>query len=103
MAGRKPKEFHEYLSSDVGASHVSHPEYIRSPGTAFLRHAVEAKNAIDLCIRHFPKKSDGRASQATKDSIQHLTLSVLPTIMSHFETFQRYLFGGVFDRSIHWR
>jgi len=101
MAGRKQKEFHEYLSQDFGDSHVSHLEYVRSPGTAFLRHTVEAKNAIDLCIRHFPKKTDGKTSKASKDSIQHLTLSVLPTVMGHFETFQRYLFGGVFDRSIH--
>ena len=68
---------------------------------ARLRHLVEAKSAIDLCTRKFPKNIDGSYSKASLDSLQHLGVSVLPTIMGHFETYQRYLFGGLFDRSIH--
>lgn len=35
------------------------------------------------------------------DSLQHLTTAMLPAIMGHFETYERYLFAGVFDRSVY--
>jgi len=100
MAGKPKKEFHQYLTEGQRGAHVSHDEYLKSPATAFLRHTIEAKSAIDLCSRKFPKNSDGSYSKASLDSLQHLTVAVLPTIMGHFETYQRYLFGGIFDRSI---
>ncbi len=101
MAGKPRKEFYQYLTDGRGGAHVSHEEYLKSPATAFLRHTIEAKSAIDLCSRKFPKNQDGSYSRASLDSLQHLTVAVLPTIMGHFETYQRYLFGGIFDRSIH--
>lgn len=100
MAGKPKKEFHQYLTEGRGGAHVSHDEYLKSPATAFLRHTIEAKSAIDLCSRKFPKNADDSYSKASLDSLQHLTVAVLPTIMGHFETYQRYLFGGIFDRSV---
>jgi hypothetical protein len=101
MAGKPKKEFHQYLTDTGGGAQVSHDEYLKSPATAFLRHTIEAKSAIDLCSRKFPKNADNSYSKASLDSLQHLTAAVLPTIMGHFETYQRYLFGGIFDRSVH--
>lgn len=101
MPGRPKKEFHQYLTEDRGGAHVSHDEYLKSPATAFLRHTIEAKSVIDLCSRKFPKNADDSYAKASLDSLQHLTVAVLPTIMGHFETYQRYLFGGVFDRTVH--
>lgn len=100
MAGRAVKEFEKYLT-DGTACHVGHDEYVKSPATAFLRYLVEAKSAIDLCTRSLPKKTNGDFSKASEDSIQYLTVSSLPTIMGHFETYQRYLFAGMFDLSVH--
>ncbi len=99
-AGRPKKEFHEYLCEPTG-SHVSHQDYLSSPATAFLKHTIEAKSAIDLCVRSFPKNQGQTYTKNSLDSLQHLSLAVLPTIMGHFETFQRYLFAGMFDLTVY--
>lgn len=100
MAGRPKKEFHQYLT-DGSSSHVSHDDYLKSPATAFLKYSVEAKSAIDLCIRHFPKNQNGDYAKDAHDSLQHLVVAALPAIMGHFETYQRYLFAGIFDLSVY--
>ncbi|EMR13864.1 hypothetical protein MPL1_03003 [Methylophaga lonarensis MPL] len=99
MAGRPRKEFQEYLTEST-SSHVSHADYLESPASAFLKHSVEAKSAIDLCIRHFPKNQNETYKKDAIDSLQHLVVAVLPTVMGHFETYQRYLFAGTFDLSV---
>lgn len=98
--GKASKEFQEYLSEPTEA-HVGHDDYLRSPGSAFLKYTVEAKSAIDLCVRKFPKKKDGTYAKDSLDSLQHLVAAILPAIMGHFETYQRYLFAGMFDASVH--
>lgn len=100
MAGRPVKEFEEYLTDGL-ACHVGHDEYVAAPAIAFLRYLVEAKSAIDLCVRHLPKKGNGDFTQASEDTIQYLVVSALPGVMGHFETYQRYLFAGMFDLSVH--
>lgn len=99
MAGRPTKEFEEYLTNSSN-SHVSHDDYLESPACAFLKYSIEAKSAIDLCIRHFPKNQDSNFNKDALDSLQHLVVAVLPTVMGHFETYQRYLFAGTFDLSV---
>ncbi len=99
MPGRPKKEFHEYLTTPTD-SHVRHLDYMESPASAFLKYTIEAKSAIDLCVRTFLKKQDRSYAKNSLNSLQHLIVAMLPTIMGHFETYQRYLFAGVFDRSI---
>ena len=96
---KREKEFHQYLINASDA-HVSHEEYIKCPATAFLRYSAESKDAINLCRKHLPKKQDGEYTKDSGDSLQHLIIAVLPTIMGHFETYQRYLFAGMFDKSV---
>lgn len=98
--GRPKKDFQEYLCESTD-SHISHGEYLKSPGTAFLRHTVEAKSAIDLCIRQLPHNTNGTHTKSSRDTIQHLTLALLPTVMGHFETYQRYLFARMFDFTVY--
>lgn len=97
---RAVKEFEEYLT-DGSACHVGHDEYVAAPAVAFLRYLVEAKSAIDLCVRNLPKKANGDFTQASEDTIQYLVVAALPGVMGHFETYQRYLFAGMFDLSVH--
>ncbi|KIC27572.1 hypothetical protein [Leisingera sp. ANG-M6] len=99
MSGRKIKEFEEYLV-DGGTSHIDLADYLHSPASAFLKYTIEAKSAVDLCTRHFPKKADGSYSKASLDSLEHIVSAMLPALMGHFETYQRYLFAGLFDYSI---
>lgn len=95
---RRAKEFQEYIDEPTNA-HVGHPDYLKSPASAFLKYTVEAKSAIDLCCRKFPTKQDGGYAKDSLDSIQHLVAAMLPAIMGHFETYERYLFAGMFDVS----
>jgi len=97
---RSPKEFHEYLAPPTNA-HVGHDDYLNSPATAFLKYTVEAKSSVDLCIRRFTRKAGGAYRKDSLDSLQHLVAAMLPAVMGHFETYQRYLFAGMFDLSAH--
>jgi hypothetical protein len=98
--GKQKKEFQEYLT-DPTRAHVGHEDYLTSPGTAFLKYTVEAKSAADLCVRKFPKKGDGAYTKDAQDSLQHIIAAMVPAVMGHFETYQRYLFAGMFDSSVH--
>lgn len=96
----KAKEFQQYLVEPTPA-HVGHFDYLKSPGTAFLKYTVEAKSTVDLCIRKFPTKANGEYVKDALDSMQHLVVAMVPAIMGHFETYQRYLFAGMFDTSVY--
>jgi len=97
--GRPVKEFNDYIIN-AKHRHSSHQDYLVCPATAFLKHTVEAKSSIDLIIRSLPKKQNGDYTSDSRDTIQHLIIATLPTIIGHFETFQRYLFAGLFDNSV---
>lgn len=99
MAGRPVKEFHEYLISEPGNTHINHAEYVKEPATAFLRYVVEAKSSVDLCLRKF--KTNNEYSADATNSIRHIIVAMLPAIMGHYETYQRYLFAGMFEYSIY--
>ena len=92
------KEFQSYLTGPTSA-HVGNEDYLGAPASAFLRYAVEAKSSVDLCLRTFTKKRDGSYRKDSLDSIQHLVAAMLPAVMGHFETYERYLFAGMFDLS----
>lgn len=98
MAGRPTKEFHEYLIATPGKTHVNHSEYLQEPATAFLRYVVEAKSAVDMCLRKF--KTNRIYPSDARDSIRHIIIAMLPAIMGHYETYQRYLFAGIFEYSV---
>ena len=99
MPGRPPKEFEEYLTGGNERLHVGYSDYIESPASAILKYTVEAKSALDLCVRTLPKKAAGINTKNSLDTLQHLQTALLPAVMGHLETFQRYLFAGMFDQS----
>jgi uncharacterized protein YbcV (DUF1398 family) len=99
-AGKPVKEFQQYLCETTNNG-VSHTNYYLSPATTFLKYTIKAKNAIDLCVRKFPKNQNGAYSTDSQESIQHLVTAILPTIMGHFETFQKNLFAGMFDLTVY--
>jgi hypothetical protein len=96
--GRPRKEFHEYII-DSAEHHILQDDYIVSPATAFLRYTVDAKDAINHCKRHFQKNNDGSYSKDSLASLHHILSAMLPSMMGHFETYERYLFAGVFEHS----
>ena len=84
--------------------HITHEDYVNSPGTAFLAYCLTAKDSIEFCKENFPKH-DGN-NKLKKDSIvkiQHIINSTLSLLMGHFETYQKYLFAGTFERTVQFR
>jgi hypothetical protein len=55
---RAQKAFEEYLLPGDAKSqkYVNQKNYLKSTATAFLKYTVEAKDTINMCINHFPKK-----------------------------------------------
>ncbi len=92
--GRPFKEFHEYLTQSTGRlPRVSLDEYVDSPATAFLRYCVQAHYSILYCIEYFP------GTDTATGRLEHISSGLLPAIMGHFETYQKYLFSGIFEQS----
>ena len=56
---------------------------------------------MDLAARKFPTKKNGEYTKDSLDSLQHIVTAMVPAVMGHFETYQRYLFAGAFDMSVH--
>lgn len=95
------KEFEQYLTDRNEHAHVGYKEYLESPATAFLKYSVEAKDSVNLCSRKLPRNNNLQLKKNSIDTFQHVQVAFLLTIMGHFETFQRFLFSGMFDQSIH--
>ena len=66
--------------------------YKDSPGLAFLEYFISARKSYD----YFSRKS----SQYGERHLQNITIAMLPSIMGHFETYQRFLFSGLFDLTV---
>jgi hypothetical protein len=97
--GRNRKEFQEYLIETEQNVHISHQDYVKSPAVAFLGYCTDAKDSVNYCQKYFPKNKDGDFTKDGLASLQHISSALLPAIMGHFETYQRYLFAGMFEMS----
>src|SRR5690625_4854065 len=95
---RPVKEFHSYIQAPI-AEVVRLSEYETSPACAFLKFTLEAKDAVEYCKNHFPRQKGPPKYHfpAAKGNIEHIISAFLPTVMGHLETFQRYLFAGLFE------
>lgn len=98
----KRKSVAEYLFDEGSVEgHITHSDYIESPGTAFLAHCLEAKDSMECCKKNFPKNADNEnLSRESLIRIQHIINATLSLLMGHFETYQKYLFAGTFERTI---
>jgi hypothetical protein len=92
------REFQDYLIKPTQRS-ISHKHYMRSPAIAFLKYAVDAKDAVNCCLNKFEKNANGSFNKNALISLQHITAAMVPALMGHFETYQRYLFAGMFEHS----
>ena len=101
---RPKKTFEQYILQEDAHSrkYVNQESYLKSPATAFLKYTVEAKDAINMCINHFPKKTNENCyTQASEDSLRYLVVALLPAIMGHFETYEKMLFAGMYENSVY--
>ena len=72
---RPKKTFEQYILQEDAHSrkYVNQESYLKSPATAFIKYTVEAKDAINMCINHFPKKTNENCyTQASEDSLRYL-------------------------------
>lgn len=93
---KKPREFQEYLITPK-AIHVSQADYSKSPASAFLKYTVEAKDAVEYCKNKFPRDAKNQMTPDAQEALTHIISAFLPTVMGHFEAFQKYLFAGIFE------
>lgn len=92
------KEFYEYIQSGLTSPLAN---YEKSPACEFLKYAVDAKDAMNHCLKHFSKKKRGEYTKASLDSLQIISACLLAGLMGSFETFQKYLFANMFEYSIY--
>jgi hypothetical protein len=94
---KMPKAFTDYITAPQDTAQNTLEDYAKSPGSTFLCEAVHISDAVNHCLRHFPKKSDGDYNKDSRDSLFRLSAAALAGIMGHLETFQRFFFAGVFE------
>lgn len=95
------KNFEDYI---IEKSHkrITLDDYAKTPATAFLKYTVNAKDAANQCLKKF--KTSLRAKTYTSDALDSIYLinaGLLAAIMGNFETYQKYLFAGMFEYSIY--
>lgn len=101
---RPKKTFEQYLlqEDEQSKKYINQESYLKSPASAFLKYTVEAKDAVNMCMTHFPKKANARSyTQASEDSLRYLVVALLPAIMGHFETYEKVLFAGMYENSVY--
>ena len=94
------KNFEDYII-EAEQKAVTLGDYAKSPAVAFLKYVVSAKDAANQCLNKF--KTTARSRTYTRDaldSIYIINAGLLASIMGNFETFQKYLFAGMFEYSI---
>lgn len=95
----KAKTVEDYLlKEDREATSLS--AYLSCPSEAFLRYVCDAYDAFHYCELRFTKKKDGLYNKDSKESLNHLSCSLMATVMGHFETYQKSLLAGLIDWSI---
>lgn len=97
--GRERKEFQQYLEIGSYESHIKFEDYASCPATTFLRYAIDAKDASEYCKKYFQTNKSGEYNKNASDSLNHIVVALLPSLMGHFETFQRSVFAGLFEYS----
>lgn len=95
------RNFEDYI---IEAEHkaVTLGDYASTPAIAFLKYVVSAKDAANQCLKKF--KTTARSRTYTRDaldSIYIINAGLLASIMGNFETYQKYLFAGMFEYSIY--
>lgn len=97
---RAEKQFYEYIEEGID-NKVTLALYAKNPATAFLKYAVEAKNASEQCRIKFKPSPHGAYTKEAKLSMQTINAGLHASLMGNFETFQKYLFAQMFEYSIY--
>jgi|ERR1700722_11688372 len=75
--------------------------YFQKPTSEFIFEILHISDAFSLCLRRFPKKKNGDFTQSSLSSHFQLSAGCLCTIMGHFELYQRFMFAGLIEHSVH--
>lgn len=75
--------------------------YMACPAGAFLKSVCETHDAFEHCKNKFTTTKDGGFNKDSKDSLHHIGVALVATVMGHFETYQKGLFAGLLERSRH--
>jgi len=97
--GRTVEDY--FFVGGLPTGHISQNDFEQHPATAFLSYCLDAKNAIELCKTNFPKIDANTMEMKSNIAIQNIINSMLVSIMSYFEMYEKYLFAGLFEYSIY--
>jgi hypothetical protein len=95
MSHRKPLT--DYIEEPPDWWESSNQDYLREPAKALFAELIHLQDAMNHCRRHFSKKKDGDYYKDSQDAIYRLGASTHAAVMSHFETFQKSFFAGLFE------
>ena len=97
--GTTLKPFITYLTTPSRQIGNAIADYASSPASSFLAEVVHLSDAVNNCIRHFPKKQGGNYTKDSEDSLFRLSACTLAGVMGHLETFERFFFAGLIELS----
>lgn len=68
-----------------------------TPATTFLKEVTQICDAINHCVRNFPRKKNNAFTTASAASFQRLSMSSFALLLSHFEIFQKSQFAEIIN------
>ena len=89
------------IAAPPTADMTSPDSYAKRPASAFLVNVCDAEEAFAQCLTKFTKKNKGQDDTDSEENLRQISLAIIGTLMGHFETFEKALFAGLVERSIH--
>lgn len=99
----RPLNLIRHLETGTGATPATPSSAFdeQKPASALLRRLSGQWDAINHCKNKFPRKVSREYTSASLDSLHVACVAVFATMMSELETFQRVLYAGCYEYSIH--
>ncbi|EOQ98284.1 hypothetical protein LEP1GSC195_1473 [Leptospira wolbachii serovar Codice str. CDC] len=99
--GRPRKKIQDYIIESNSADFGKMSDYYDYPVKTFLNFLCISHYAVDYCKTKFPKNADKKMGVEAQRHLNIIILSILPTIMGQFETFQKSLFSKCLEYSVY--
>lgn len=100
-AGRPRKYFSDFLQVSEQSELGKIEDYYKNPVVSFLNYLCLTHYAVEYCKSQFIKNDNGTLGVEPKRHLNIILISVLPTIMGQFETFQKSIFAKCIEHSLY--
>lgn len=104
-AGTQPEEFsitnYIFQPGDLTEGHVSYTEYCQAPGVAFFNFCKRLNESVETFKEHEFDQERHKFPRERLPIVQYYVNSAYALLMGHFETYQKRVFAGVFEKSVY--